>query len=180
VGLLIYAGPAFSETYSPHTDLEFRLGLGVICGTCDGTEGFTSRLKGTAQFFGDRLFPVATIGSGALEIGPYAKAALLAGPDIPQVAGGVAFGYRLGRFELVTNLGLAYSTERLESSGSDPGETKFTYDLGMTLRYDIGQYFLSGGYQHNSNGSHFDIDAFHGKGSNPGYDNIFAGVGIHF
>src|SRR5437867_9400683 len=66
VGLMVCAGTAFSETYSAHTDLEFRLGLGVTCGTCDESEGFTSRWKGTAQFFADRLFPLVTIGPGVV------------------------------------------------------------------------------------------------------------------
>ena len=114
----------------------------------------------TAQIFADRLFPVTTIGDGAFEIGPYAKGALLDGVSIPQVAGGVVLGYRLGKYEILVNCGLAYATERIGENTSEgvvhPGQTKQTYDLGLSLRYDLNHYFISAGYQHNSNGSSFD------------------------
>jgi hypothetical protein len=138
----------------------------------------------TAQIFADRLFPVTTIGDGAFEIGPYAKGALLDGVSVPQVAGGAVLGYRLGDYEILVNVGLAYATERIGETTSDgfvhPGQTKQTYDLGLSLRYDLNEYFISAGYQHNSNGSHIEINFIPGKGSNPGYDNVFAGVGIRF
>jgi hypothetical protein len=99
-------------------------------------------------------------------------------------AGGAILGYRFGNYEILVNIGLAYATERIGETTSDgfvhPGQTKQTYDLGLSLRYDINQYFISAGYQHNSNGSHFDMDITNAKGSNPGYDNLFAGVGIRF
>ncbi len=59
-------------------------------------------------------------------------------------------------------------------------QTKHTYDLGLTLRYDIEQFFLSGGYQHNSNGTALGINFIHGKGGNPGFDNVFVGAGVRF
>jgi len=138
----------------------------------------------TAQIFADRLFPVTTIGEGVLEIGPYVKGALLDGVSVPLIAGGGILGYRFGNYEILLNGGFAYATERIGETTSDgvvhPGQTKHTYDLGFTVRYDINQYFISAGYQHNSNGTGFNIEYDHAKGSNPGYDNVFAGVGIRF
>jgi hypothetical protein len=185
VATLAFIQPAIAESYSAHTDLEFRLGAGVLCGTCeDNDEGVTRTIKMTAQIFADRLFPVATIGDGAFEIGPYAKGALLDGVSVPQIAGGMILGYRFGKYEILANGGLAYATERIGENTSNgivhPGQTKNTYDLGLTVRYDINQYYISAGYQHNSNGSSFDLDFIRGKGSNPGYDQLFAGVGIRF
>ena len=157
----------------------------MLCGTCtDNDEGLRQTIKMTAQIFADMLFPVTTIGDGVVEIGPYVKGALLDGVSVPLVAGGVILGYRFGNYEILVNGGLAYATERIGENTSDgsvhPGQTKQTYDLGLSLRYDINQYFISAGYQHNSNGSHFDINFIPEKGSNPGYDNLFVGVGIRF
>jgi len=138
----------------------------------------------TAQIFADRLFPVKTLGNGVLEIGPYAKGALLDGVSVPQVAGGAILGCRLGQYETLINVGLAYATDRIGENTMDgvvhPGQTKQTYDLGFSVRYDLNQYFISVGYQHNSNGSALGLDFIHQKGTNPGYDNAFAGVGIRF
>lgn len=185
VAALAFIQTAIAQPYNARTDLEFRLGGGVLNRTStDNDEGLPRTIKMTAQIFADRLFPVTTIGDGAFEIGPYAKGALLDGVSVPQVAGGTVLGYRLGTYEVLINVGLAYATERIGENTSDgvvhPGQTKQTYDLGLSLRYDLNQYFISAGYQHNSNGSHIDIDFIHQKGTNPGYDNVFAGVGIRF
>jgi hypothetical protein len=182
---LAFTQTAIAEPYNAHTDLEFRLGAGVLCGTCaDNDEHLSRAINMTAQIFADRLFPVTTIGDGAFEIGPYAKGALLDGVSVPQVAGGAIVGYQLGKYEILINVGLAYATERIGENTSDgvvhPGQTKHTYDLGFSVRYDIKRYFISAGYQHNSNGTGFDIEYAHATGSNPGYDNVFAGVGIRF
>ena len=175
---------AIAQPYEAHTDMEFRLGAGVVCGTCIDRESSPWRVKTTAQIFADRLFPVATIGDGVFEIGPYVKGALLDGANIPQVAGGMVVGYQLGKYEILANAGVAYATERIgderSTQFSSPGQTKHTYDLGFTLRYTIQRYFLSVGYQHNSNGRDLGINFAGGKGANHGYDNVFAGVGIHF
>jgi hypothetical protein len=185
VAALAFIQTATAESYIAHTDLEFRLGAGVLNGTgTDNEEGVPRTIKMTAQIFADRLFPVTTIGDGAFEIGPYVKGALLDGVSVPQIAGGVILGYRFSNYEVLVNGGLAYATERIGENTTDgavhPGQTKDTYDLGLLLRYDIRQYFISVGYQHNSNGSAFDLNVIHAKGSNPGYDQLFAGVGIHF
>lgn len=186
VAALAFIQTAIAQQYDAHTDLEFRLGAGVLNGTEPGNndEDLTRTIKMTAQIFADRLFPVTTIGDGVFEIGPYVKGALLDGASVPQIAGGGILGYRFGNYEILVNGGLAYATERIGENTSNgivhPGQTKQTYDLGASLRYDIKQYFISAGYQHNSNGSSFDLDFFHQKGSNPGYDQLFVGVGIRF
>ena len=191
--MIIVASLAFSQTAiaqpnpynNAHTDLEFRLGGAVLNGTSlDNDEGVPRTIKMTAQIFADRLFPVTTIGDGVVEIGPYAKGALLDGVSVPLVAGGAILGYRFGNYEILVNVGIAYATERIGEIPSDgtvhQGQTKRTYDLGLSVRYDINRYFISAGYQHNSNGSDFSLDFFTGKGTNPGYDNLFVGVGIRF
>jgi hypothetical protein len=181
VAALAFIQTATAESYIAHTDLEFRLGAGVLNGTgTDNEEGVPRTIKMTAQIFADRLFPVITIGDGAFEIGPYVKGALLDGVSVPQIAGGMILGYRFSNYEILVNGGLAYATERIGDTPDHLGQTKHTYDLGLSLRYDINRYFISAGYQHNSNGSAFDINFISGKGSNPGYDQLFAGVGIHF
>lgn len=183
---LSFVQTAKAQPANAHTDLEFRLGAGVLNGTDPGEneESVSRTIKMTAQIFADRLFPVTTIGGGAFEVGPYAKGALLDGVTVPLVAGGVILGYRFGNYEILVNGGLAYATERIGENTSDgvvhPGQTKQTYDLGFSVRYDITRYFISAGYQHNSNGSSFNLDVLHQKGSNPGYDNVFVGVGVRF
>ena len=141
---------------------------GVLNGTdAENEEGVPRTIKMTAQIFADRLFPVTTMGDGIIEIGPYAKGALLDGVTVPLVAGGAILGYRLGKYEILVNGGLAYATKRIGENTSDgvvhPGQTKQTYDLGLSLRYDLNHYFVSAGYQHNSNGSAFDLDFIHQK-----------------
>lgn len=181
---IAFVPPVLAESYEAHTDVELRVGGGVVCGTCVNKDPFPWRIKTTVQLLVDRLFPVATIGNGAFEIGPYAKGALLDGMNIPQVAGGVLFGYRLGHYEVLANVGLAYATERIGGIPSgryaDQGQSKHTYDLGLSLRYDIDRYFITAGYQHNSNGEDLGMNFMSGKGSNHGYDTLNAGVGIHF
>lgn len=173
---------AIAEPYIAHTELEFRLGGGVLNGTSvDNDEGVPRTIKMTAQIFADRLFPVTTIGDGVVEIGPYARGAYVDGGNIPLIAGGVILGYRFGNYEILVNGGLAYTPDRIGETASDRlGQTKHTYDLGLSLRYDIDRFFISAGYQHNSNGSHVGLNFIPGRGSNPGYDTLFAGVGIHF
>ncbi len=178
------APSAIAHPHEAHTDVEFRLGAGVVCGACIDREASPWRGKATAQIFADRLFPVASIGEGTFEVGPYEKGALLDGINLPQVGGGIAVGYQLGKYEALVNVGVAYSTERIgevrSPQFSSPGQTKHTYDLGFTLRYTIQRYFLSVGYQHNSNGRDLGINFAGGKGANHGYDNVFVGAGIHF
>jgi hypothetical protein len=176
VAMTAYAGTAVAESSIAHTDLELRVGADYVCGTC-GQE----RIRTTVQVFADRLFPVRHIGGRVLEIGPYVKGALLDGGHVPQIAGGAVVGYRFGAYELLVNAGLAYATERFGSTASpNSGQTKHTYDLGVSLRYDIKQYFISGGYEHNSNGNALGLNFISGKGSNPGIDSLFVGIGVRF
>ncbi|MCX5724482.1 MAG: hypothetical protein NTX84_08215 [Nitrospirae bacterium] len=178
-----YRMNAFAELYVAKTDVEFRVGGGVLCGLCP-KDGLPWRVKPTAQLVMDRLFPVWAVQDGVVEIGPYAKGALLDGMNIPQVAGGVMAGYRRGPYEALVNTGIAYATERIGDhqavSRSQPGQTKHTYDLGLTGRYIINQYFISVAYQHNSNGERSGLGFSNAKGANPGYDNVSIGVGVRF
>ncbi len=185
---MVAAGSVESAGAQPsaaHNDVEVRFGAGRLNGTStDNEERLPRTIKLTAQVFADRLFPVVAFGPGAVEIGPYARAALLDGVSVPLIAGGGILGYRVGNYEMFVNGGLAYATERIGENTSDGalhlGQTKGTYDLGLWFRYSIGRYFISVGYQHNSNGSDFGLNWFPGKGQNPGYDNVSAGVGIRF
>ena len=167
---------AVAEPYVAHTDLELRVGEDYLCGSCD-----PHRFRTTVQALADRLFPIRRIGGGVLEIGPYAKGALLDGGHVPQIAGGAMVGYRFDRYELLVNVGLAYATEGIGSPGyMDSDQTKTTYDLGLSLRYDIKQYYFSVGYKHNSNGEDFGLNFYGGGERNPGIDGVFVGVGIRF
>ncbi len=176
VATTICAAAAGAEQYVAHTDMEFRVGEDALCGTCD-----PRRYRTAVQVFADRLFPIARIGDGALEIGPYAKGALLDGGHVPQFAGGAAVGYRINRFEVVVNVGLAYATEGIGTSSSDDSsQTRATYDLGLSLRYDIDRYYLTVGYKHNSNGESLGLNVLGPKEHNSGIDGVFAGIGIRF
>jgi hypothetical protein len=133
----------------------------------DNDDGVPRTIKMTAQIFADRLFPVTTIGEGVFEIGPYAKGALLDGVSVPLIAGGAILGYRVGTYEILVHAGLAYATERIGENTSNGvthlGQTKATYDLGLSLRYDINQFFISAGYQHNSDGAAWEYILLRGK-----------------
>jgi len=130
------------------------------------------------------LFPLTPIGDGVLEIGPYAKGALLDGVDVPQIAGGALLGYRFQRYEVLFNVGLAYATDKIGSpnspGSSDSNQSNLTYDLGLSLRYDIHQYYVSVGYQHNSNGESAGLNVLGSKRHNVGIDAVFVGLGIRF
>jgi hypothetical protein len=174
------AGTAVAEPYVAHTDLEFRVGVDYVCGTCGGDER-TYRFRTMFQVFADRLFPVTRLGDGVLEIGPYVKGALLDGGEVPLIAGGAIVGYRFGAYEVLVNVGRAYATEIIgKTSSPDSGQSRQTYDLGLSLRYEIEQYFISVGYQHNSNGQSLGLNFNKAQGSNPGIDGVFAGVGVRF
>lgn len=174
-----WAGTAVADPSVVHTDLELRVGEEYLCGTCH-----PHRFRMNVQVFADRLFPIKRMGDGVLETGPYLKGALLDGVDVPQVAGGGMVGYRLDRYEVLLNVGLSYATEKIGSLNS-PGssnlnQTNLTYDLGLSLRYDIRQYYVSVGYEHNSNGQAFELNILGSKGHNPGIDTVFLGGGIRF
>jgi hypothetical protein len=179
VATIAWAGTAVAEPYMTHTDLELRVGEEYLCGTCH-----PHRFRTNVQVFADRLFPIKSIGDGVLEIGPYAKGALLDGVDVPQIAGGAVVGYRLDRYEVLVNVGLAYATDKIGSPNSpgfsDSSQTNLTYDLGLSLRYDIKPYYCSVGYQHNSNGESLGLNVLGSKDHNPGIDAVFVGVGIRF
>jgi hypothetical protein len=113
IAMTVVAGTAVAEPYVTHTDLELRVGKDYLCGTYD-----PHRARTTVQVFADRLFPIRPIGDGVLEVGPYAKGALLDGGHVPQIAGGAGVGYRFDRYEILVNVGLAYATEKIGSSGS--------------------------------------------------------------
>ena len=169
-------GTAVAEPDIAHTDLELRVGADYVCGTCG-----QQRIRTTVQVFADWLFPITRIRDGVLEIGPYAKGALLDGGHAPQIAGGAVLGYRFGAYEALLNLGRAYATERIGvTSSPDSGQSRQTYDLGLALRYEINHYFISVGYQHNSNGKILGLNFNHDQGSNPGIDSVFVGVGVRF
>ena len=170
------AGAAVAEPYVAHTDLELRAGADYLYGVHN-----LERVRTTVQVFADRLFPVTRMGDGVIEIGPYVKGALLDGGHVPQIAGGAAVGYRFGAYEILLNAGRAYATEVIgRTSSPNSGQTKQTYDLGLSLRYDIHQYFFTLGYGHNSNGHDLGMNFSGGKGANPGIDNVFVGGGIRF
>jgi hypothetical protein len=179
VAMIACADTAVAEHSVAHTDLELRVGEEWLCGTCH-PHSFSTNV----QVFADRLFPIKPIGDGMLEIGPYAKGALLDGVDVPQIAGGAVVGYRLDRYEVLVNVGLAYATDKIGSpsspGSSDSSQTNLTYDLGLSLRYDIKQYYFSVGYQHNSNGEAIGLNFLGSKDHNPGIDAVFVGVGVHF
>jgi hypothetical protein len=176
VAALACAGIAVAESYVAHTDLELRGGSEYVCGTCG-----QKRVRTTVQVFADRLFPVTRIGDGVLEIGPYAKGALLDGGHVPQIAGGAVLGYQFGAYEALVNVGRAYATEVIGvTSSPNSGQSRQTYDLGLSLRYDINRYFITVGYQHNSNGKSPGINFSGGQGSNPGIDSAFVGGGVRF
>jgi len=176
VATTVFTGTAIAEPYVTHTDLELRVGEDYLCGSCD-----PRRYRTSVQVFVDRLFPIRRMGDGVIEIGPYVKGALLDGGHVPQIAGGVIGGYRYDRYEIVVNVGLAYATEQIGSLGSeDSSQTRATYDLGLSLRYDIDRYYLSVGYKHNSNGEDFGLNFTRTREQNPGIDGVFAGVGIRF
>jgi hypothetical protein len=172
------------DTGESHVDVELRAGAGMVCGWCRYRGELEDTIKPTVQIFADAMIPVWGVGSGHFELGPYLKGGLIDGAAVPQVAGGLAIGYRWGSWEVLGNAGLAYATERVGETTAGglyyPGQTKHTYDLGASVRYDINGYFISLGYQHNSNGSGLGLNFFDGKGFNPGYDQVFLGVGTRF
>jgi len=179
IATIAWAGIAVADPYPTHTDVELRVGEEWLCGTCHPRSFRTN-----VQVFADRLFPIKSIMNGVLEIGPYGKGALLDGVDVPQIAGGALVGYRFERYEVLANVGLAYATDKVGSpnspGSSDSNQTNLTYDLGLSLRYDINQYYVSVGYQHNSNGESVGLNVLGSKGHNPGIDAVFVGVGVRF
>ena len=89
IATTVVAGTAVAEPYVTQTDLGLRVGEDALCGNCA-----PHRYRTNVQVFADRLFPIRRIGVEVLEIGPYAKGALLDGGHVPQIAGGAVVGYR--------------------------------------------------------------------------------------
>ena len=179
IATIAWAGTAVADPSLTHTDVELRVGEEWLCGTCH-----PRNFRTNIQVFADRLFPIKPMLNGMLELGPYVKGALLDGVDVPQIAGGALVGYRFERYEVLVNVGLAYATDKIGSpnspGSSDSNQTNLTYDLGLSLRYDIQQYYVSVGYQHNSNGESAGLNVLGSKGHNVGIDAVFVGVGARF
>lgn len=174
VSIILPAEPARSETRLASTDVELRGGTDYLCGTCG-----PYRLRPMMQLFADIAVPIIPLGNEMVGIGPYVKGALLDG-HIPQIAGGMLLSYRIGNYEWLGHIGRAYATERVgQTAVPDSGQTKGTYDLGLLVRYAISQrFFLSAGYQHNSNGEGLGLKFNHETGTNRGIDSLFLGIGI--
>ena len=168
--------PVRAEMSMSTVDVEVRGGTDYLCGTCG-----PYRFRPLTQVFVDVLVPIFPLKVGTVEGGLYGKGALLDG-HVPQIAGGVLLGYRVGRYEILGHLGRAYATERIgETMIHSSGQTKGTYDLGMFARYAITErLFLSAGYQHNSNGEGVGLKFISGKGTNHGIDSVVVGGGIRF
>ena len=84
-------------------------------------------------------------------------------------------------YEVLVNVGLAYATEEFGNSGStDSSQTKTTYDLGLTVRYEINHYYVSVGYKYNSNGEDFGLNVLGSKENNPGIHGVFVDLGVRF
>lgn len=176
LAIIVSAEPVRSEPRPAYADVELRGGTDYLCGTCG-----PYRFRPMTQLFADISVPIIPLGSGTIEIGPHVKGTLL-DSHIPKIAGGMLLGYRIGNYELLGHIGRGYATERIgETVVPDSGQTKGTYDLGVFGRYAISQrYFLSAGYQHNSNGEGFGVKFISGKGTNHGIDSVEVGVGIRF
>lgn len=170
-------------------EFELRLGAGIACGTCFiAGASPNSKLEIVPQIFADFLFPVweneAT--THWIGIGPYGKATYLG--FLPQhLAAGIATGYQFNEWQVLVNTGIAYSIgDRPETTlaRGNAQQTRGTYDLGLTVRRDIGNsVFVSAGYNHNSNGSDLGINIFGSDkipGTNPGYDSVLVGIGMRF
>jgi hypothetical protein len=185
MSLLVLVGSVPSSVLADqaetHLDVEVRAGAGVLCAWCVYDREYPDVVKPTAQLFLDLLFPVSSLGPLHFGMGPYLKGALLDGVDEPQIGGGLATSSRWGPWELIGSFGFAYATERIgEVPGIRAGQTKHTYDLGAALRYHLDDIFVSVGYQHNSNAEYLGLNLLEGKGNNPGYDQVFVGIGIRF
>jgi len=178
------------EAQAVDYDLEWRAGIGKF-GLVDGSSNGRTPNKMVQQIFTDALFPV----KGGFAAGPYLK--LTAIGEIPQLGGGLALGYRLDRFMFLLHGGAAYSLKRPDDGPTSPygpnyippggedcwwmGQTKMTYDLGMSFRMFLNQkMYVSVGYDHNSNGHGLGINIFPGRGNNPGIDAILFGAGLRF
>lgn len=168
--------PVRAETRMPAVDVEVRGGTDYLCGTCR-----PSRFRPLTQLFVDALVPIIPLRIGTIEAGLYGKGSLLDG-HVPQIAGGVLLGYRVGSCEVLGHIGRAYAMERIgETMTPYSGQTKGTYDLGVFGRYAISErYFLSAGYQHNSNGEGLGLKFISEKGTNRGIDSVVVGVGVRF
>lgn len=171
-------------------DLELRGGSGIVCGICVDANKEDRKNSGwepesNFQVYADYLFPIAHLFFGKLELGPYARVAVI--KDLtPQAALGGALGYRIGSFELLLQTGFAYSAERigefkLNGVTVKKGQSRTTYDLGMELRYFLKDgWYLAVGVGHNSNGKQLGLNLISDKGGNPGYDSVYIGVGKRF
>ena len=169
-------------------EFELRLGGGAVCGSCV-IRGASShaKLEFVPQIFADFLIPIWTNAETArwFGIGPYVKASYL--DSIPQIAGGIAAGYRFNQWQILVNAGIAYSIGRpgADTAWWHNGQTRGTYDLGLTVRRDIvrDSVFISASYNHSSNGREFGINGFGDNkilGTNPGYDSVLIGIGMRF
>jgi hypothetical protein len=172
------------HSLAANADVELRIGAEILCFTCL-EQTFSTEANPTGQLFTDLLFPIPYL--KALEFGPYIRLAALG--DVFQGAGGIALGISFSRWEVLLNVGLAYSGERIgiirtSTTEVHPGQSQGTYDLGLSLRFFFSEtkkrWYGSLQYTHNSNGEQVGLNWLSDKTANPGIDALTVGLGYRY
>ncbi len=170
--IFAFISPVRAREMQRH-ELEFRYGLAETCGTCVSQNLWSPMAKG------DVLFQGVLDLSDSWRLGGYGKLGGYAG--IWQGAAGVLAGYDFGPLEVRAFTGFAYAGGETPAVRSGlflyPGQTRQTYDLGLSLRVPISDRLrLTLTYGHNSNGEAIGLNFFGPRDHNPGIDGIQLGV----
>ena len=123
------------------------------------------------------------IGKKIFLAGPYGRFSLI--EETSQYAGGVTLGYRAtSTLDILMQTGVAWSAHRIGEGTlivDRRGQSQWTYDLGLALRYPLGDaVYLTVGVGHLSNGEQFNLDILPKNGGNGGIDYGFVGLGKKF
>lgn len=178
------AVPLAARSENITADIELRLGIGVIPTTPSmfflGTEESRPLSLGSIQV---DLLEHFTIGRATFFAGPYGRFSLI--EKTTQYAGGVTVGYRATRkIDILMQIGVAWSARRIGEGTltiDRRGQSQWTYDLGLGLRYALGDTtYLAVGVGHLSNGEQVGMKMLPSNGGNVGVDYAFVGVGKRF
>lgn len=161
----------------PFWELEPRVGVMRVCGTCRKGAPWDPTIRGELQV--QSIQPLFHLGTGFVSGGGYVR---LGGFEKSfQGAAGFLAEMRWDAADVRPFFGACYSDRRITDAYKGyryyAGQSRHTFDLGVSLGWRIAkEWRLSLTYSHNSNGANIALNPFPGAGSNPGLDSILFGV----
>lgn len=175
--LLLLPAGLWAKELRPFWEIEPRVGVMRVCGTCRKGAPWDPTMRGEVQL--QSIQPLFDMGAAFVSGGGYLRAGGF--EKSFQGAGGFLGELRFFRADVRPFLGLCYSDRRITDAQKGyrryPGQTRHTYDVGLSFGWRASEKWrLSLTYTHNSNGQNISLNPLPGLGGNPGLDSILLGV----